>query len=169
MDFGNFPETDPAQIGLRIFSRNQIPETDPATIGLGKFSRDIFPRRILARLGSGFFSPEGSCQDWISHFAPGRIMPGLMRQVRIYGPRWPGKSGFILFKPGAATSDAETCRNLMFFFLKEVPHVFCWCVLLFGFFLATFIVSCQGAKNNLLLVLNMFETHSGLKTKISAN
>lgn len=43
------------------------------------------------------------------------------------------------------------------------------CVLLFGFFLATFIVSCQGAKNNLLLVLNMFETHSGLKTKISAN
>ena len=96
-------------------------------------------------------------------------MPGLMRQVRIYGPRWPGKSGFILFKPGAATSDfesdAETCRNLMFFFLKEVPHVFCCLV----FFLATFIVSCQGAKNNLLLVLNMFETHSGLKTKISAN
>lgn len=149
MDSGNFPETDPAKIGLRIFlgtssqdgscqdwtqenfprrilprldlgffSRNQIPETDPATIGLGKFSRDIFPRRILARLGSGIFSPEGSCQDWISHFAPCRIMPGLMRQVRIYGPRWPDKSGFILFKPGAATSDfesdAETCRNLFF-------------------------------------------------------
>jgi hypothetical protein len=51
------------------------------------------------------------------------------------------------------------------FFLKEVPYVFC-CL---AFFLATFIVSCQGAQNNLLLVLNMFETHSGLKTKISAN
>ena len=133
MDSGKFPETDPAQIGLRIFSRNQIPETDPATIGLGKFSRDIFPRRILARLGSGNFSPEGSCQDWISHFAPGRIMPGLMRQVRIYGPRWPDKSGLILFKPGAATSDFESdeeiCRNLMLFFLEGGAS----CVLLFGF------------------------------------
>ena len=60
-------------------------------------------------------------------------MPGLMRQVRIYGPRWPDKSGLILFKPGAATSDFESdeeiCRNLMLFFLEGGAS----CVLLFGF------------------------------------
>jgi hypothetical protein len=91
-----------------------------------------------------------------------------MRQVRIYGPRWPGKSGFILFKPGAATSDfesdAETCRNFMFFLEGGAL-----CVLLFGFFPCNFHRVFSRRPNNLLLVLNMFETHSGLKTKISAN
>ena len=76
LDSGNFPETDPAKIGLRIFLG-----TSSQDGSCQDWTLEIFPRRILPRLDLGFsweqvpktdpakiglrkISRDGSCPDW---------------------------------------------------------------------------------------------------------